>query len=148
MKVTYRRLRLKRSKLVELRNIVLFNFRKRRGWCCCGVGFTSAGLARSFGDHRIKLSSDLIGNLELLICIQNLVAPARFSHRPLSHHVWFLSSDPSPFLGGKGWETNKRKWKTMGNAKKTALDLGLIRAPKCKDGIWFLTGLDYNGFAL
>lgn len=76
--------RLKGLKLVKLRYIV------DRSGCDGvlqnGVGFASVGLDGSLGFQGIELGSDLISDSQLLLSIQNLIAPARLRRRQLSHH--------------------------------------------------------------
>lgn len=82
-------LRLKRTKLVKLRNVVgLVN--DGESWSL-GIGFASIGLHGSLWGCRVELSFDLVGDPELLVGIQNVVAPARLRHRtPLTHHVCLI----------------------------------------------------------
>lgn len=57
-----------------------FNYRRYK------VGFASVGFGGSFRGQGIELSFDLIGDVALLVSVQNIVAPARFSHRQMVHH--------------------------------------------------------------
>lgn len=52
-----------------------------------GVRFASVGFDGSLGSQGVELSSDLSSDLELLISVQNRVAPAGLiGHRRLPHH--------------------------------------------------------------
>lgn len=82
-------LRQKRTKLVKLRIVVgLVNDGESWSW---RIGFASIGLHGSLWGRRVKLSFDLVGDPQLLVGIQNVIAPAWLRHHtPLTHHLCLI----------------------------------------------------------
>jgi len=99
------RARLKRLKFMKLRNIVVREGVVNGVW---RSGFASVGFDGSAGLQGIEMGSDLISDPQLLLRIQNLVAPAGLRRRQLRHRRYFFSTKPNTESGGECYIRVKR----------------------------------------